>query len=40
VDTDEEQTNLITYQQAYNAAAQYTSVINQVLDTLINMISA
>jgi flagellar hook-associated protein 1 FlgK len=40
VDTDEEQTNLITYQQAYNAAAQYTSVMNQVLDNLINMISA
>jgi flagellar hook-associated protein 1 FlgK len=40
VDVDEEQTNLITYQQAYNAAAQYTRIINQVLDTLINMIAS
>lgn len=36
VDLDEEQTNLITFQQAYNAAAQYMSVLNGVLDTLIN----
>ena len=36
VNLDEEQTNLITYQQAYNAAADYLNVINSVLDTLIN----
>lgn len=36
VDLDEEQTNLITYQQAYNAAAQFLSVLDGVLDTLIN----
>ncbi len=36
VDLDEEQTNLITYQQAYNASAKFLSVINSVLDTLIN----
>jgi flagellar hook-associated protein 1 FlgK len=36
VDLDEEQTNLITYQQAYNAAAKFLSVIDSVLDTLIN----
>jgi flagellar hook-associated protein 1 len=36
VDLDEEQTNLIMFQQAYNAAAQYMSVLNSVLDTLIN----
>jgi len=36
VDLDEEQTHLITFQQAYNAAAQYMSVLNSVLDTLIN----
>lgn len=36
VDLDEEQTNLVSFQQAYNAAAQYLMVINSVLDTLIN----
>jgi len=36
VDLDEEQTNLITYQQAYNAAAKFLSVLDSVLDTLIN----
>jgi flagellar hook-associated protein 1 len=36
VDLDEEQTHLIMFQQAYNAAAQYMSVLNSVLDTLIN----
>ena len=36
VDLDEEQTNMVTYQQAYNAAAQYLTVINGLLDTLIN----
>jgi flagellar hook-associated protein 1 FlgK len=36
VDLDEEQTNLVTFQQAYNAAAEYTSVLNSMLNTLIN----
>ena len=36
VDLDQEQTNLITFQQAYNAAAQYMTILNSVLDTLIN----
>jgi flagellar hook-associated protein 1 FlgK len=36
VDLDEEQTNLITYQQAYNASAKFLSVLDSVLDTLIN----
>lgn len=36
VDLDQEQTNLIAYQQAYNASAKYISVLDSVLDTLIN----
>lgn len=36
VDLDEEQTNMITFQHAYDAAAKYLSVIDSVLDTLIN----
>lgn len=36
VDLDEEQTNLITFQHAYDAAAKYLSVIDSILDTLIN----
>ncbi len=36
VDLDEEQTNLIAYQQAYNAAARFLSVLDGILDTLIN----
>lgn len=36
VDLDEEQTNLITYQHAYEAAARFLSVVDSVLDTLIN----
>ena len=36
VDLDEEQTNLVTYQHAYEATARYLSVIDSVLDTLIN----
>ncbi|MBX5447063.1 MAG: flagellar hook-associated protein FlgK [Acidothermus cellulolyticus] len=36
VDLDEEQTNLIMFQHAYDAAAKYLSVIDSILDTLIN----
>lgn len=36
VDLDEEQVNMVTYQQAYNAAAKYMSVLDSILDTLIN----
>ncbi|WP_462410717.1 flagellar hook-associated protein FlgK [Neobacillus sp. Marseille-QA0830] len=36
VSIDEEMTNMIRYQQAYNAAARYVSAVNDLLDTLIN----
>jgi len=36
VSIDEEMTNMIRYQQAYNAAARYVSAVNGLLDTLIN----
>jgi flagellar hook-associated protein 1 FlgK len=36
VNLDEEMTNLVMYQHAYNAAARFVSVIDEVLDTLIN----
>lgn len=36
VSIDEEMTNLIQYQHAYGAAARMVSVINQMLDTLVN----
>lgn len=36
VSIDEELTNMVRYQQAYNAAARYVSTINDMLDTLIN----
>ncbi len=34
---DEEMTNLVAFQHAYSAAAQYVTAINGTLDTLINM---
>jgi len=37
VNIDEEMTNLIAYQHAYSAAAQYISVISSTLDTLMTM---
>ena len=37
VDLDEETSNLVIYQHAYQAAAQVISTINTVLDTLIRM---
>jgi len=36
VSIDEEMTNLIQYQQGYNAAAKMISVIDDMLDTLVN----
>jgi flagellar hook-associated protein 1 FlgK len=36
VSLDEETTNLIQYQHAYQAAACVISVVDQMLDTLIN----
>jgi len=36
VSLDEEMTNLIRFEQGYNAAAKYIEVVNQMLDTLIN----
>jgi flagellar hook-associated protein 1 FlgK len=38
VSIDEEMTNLIQQQHAYEAAARYVTVMNQVLDSLLNMI--
>ncbi|HLC42740.1 MAG TPA: flagellar basal body rod C-terminal domain-containing protein, partial [Methylomirabilota bacterium] len=38
VSLDEEMTNLIQQQHAYEAAARYVTVMNQVLDSLLNMI--
>ena len=37
VSSDEELTNLITYQHAYNASSRYINVINEMLDTLVNI---
>ena len=36
VSIDEELTNMVRYQQAYNAAARYVSAVNDLLNTLIN----
>lgn len=36
VSLDEEMTNLIQYQHAYNAAARMVSVIDEMLDTIVN----
>lgn len=38
VSLDEEMTNLVSYQRAYDSAAKYMSVINDVLGTLIGMV--
>jgi flagellar hook-associated protein 1 FlgK len=37
VSLDEEMTNLMTYQHAYEAAARFVSVIDSALDSLMNM---
>ena len=36
VSTDEELTNMIKYQNAYNAASRYINVVAEMIDTLIN----
>lgn len=36
VSLDEEMTNMIRFQQAYNAAARYVSAVNDLLNTIIN----
>jgi flagellar hook-associated protein 1 FlgK len=38
VNLDEEMTNMLQYQHAYSAAGKLVSVINDTLDTLINMV--
>lgn len=38
VSSDEELTNMIRYQQAYNAASRYINVITTMMDTVINII--
>jgi flagellar hook-associated protein 1 FlgK len=40
VSIDEEMTNLIQYQQAYQAAARVMNTINDTLSTLINIAGA
>lgn len=40
VSIDEETTNLVMYQQAYNAAAQVISVMDEILDVTINSLGA
>jgi flagellar hook-associated protein 1 FlgK len=40
VSLDEEMTNLITYQQAYQASARVMNAINETLGTLINQVGA
>ena len=36
VNSDEELSNMITYQHGYNAASRYINVVSEMLDTLIN----
>ena len=36
VNSDEELSNMITYQQGFNAASRYINVVSEMLDTLIN----
>lgn len=38
VNLDEEMTNLIAFQHAYSAAAQFVSVVDELLDTIIGMV--
>ena len=40
VSLDQEATNMIRYQQAYDAAAQFTATVNTMLNTLINQMLA
>jgi flagellar hook-associated protein 1 FlgK len=36
VSADEELTNMIKYQAAYNAASRYINVISSMIETLVN----
>ena len=38
VNTDEEMTNMVEYQKAYEASAKFISTIDSMLSTLINMV--
>ena len=38
VSSDEELTNMIKYQQAYNAASRYINVITTMMDTLTQLV--
>jgi flagellar hook-associated protein 1 FlgK len=38
VSSDEELTNMIMFQQGYNAASRYINVVSDMLDTLINRV--
>ena len=38
VNSDEELTNMIRYQQAYNAASRYINVITAMMDTVLQII--
>ena len=38
VSLDEEMTNMIRFQHAYNSAARYITAVDQMLDTLINRV--
>ena len=38
VNTDEEMTNMVEFQKAYEASAKFITAINSMLDTLINMV--
>jgi flagellar hook-associated protein 1 FlgK len=38
VNTDEEMTNMVEYQKAYEASAKFITTLNSMLDTLINMV--
>ena len=38
VNTDEEMTNMVEYQKAYEASAKFITTLNSMLETLINMV--
>ena len=38
VNTDEEMTNMVEYQKAYEASAKFVTTIDSMLETLINMV--
>ena len=40
VNTDEEMTNMVEYQKAYEASAKFVTTLDSMLDTLINMVGA